>query len=334
MQLVGRADVDGPLDHARQPVLPGRSLLLDDDPLRADHRLHRTARIRRAGRAAQGAPAHAERAGVAVGRGVGVDQVRDAEEVGHEQRRRLLVDLARRSRLLDVAAAHHGDPVAHRQRLLLVVRDEDERDPELGLQGLQLDLQVLAQARVERAERLVEEQHLRRQDEGPRERHPLLLPAGELARLPLRVVAELDERERLGHPGPMLRLRQPLVLEPEADVARDVEMREERVALEDRVDVPLVGRHLRHVDVVEHDPAARRPLEAGDHPQRRRLPAAGGADHGEELAARHPHVDAVDGDRPRRTASSAPRDGSLPASGLYTSTPAMAAASSRVANRR
>ena len=40
--------------------------------------------------------------------------------------------------LLDPAGVHHRDPVAHRQRLLLVVGDEDERDAERPLEVLQL----------------------------------------------------------------------------------------------------------------------------------------------------------------------------------------------------
>ena len=61
--------------------------------------------------------------------------------------------------------------------------DEDEGDADVRLERLQLDLQVLAQARVERAERLVEQQHARREDEGAGERDALLLAAGELRRL-------------------------------------------------------------------------------------------------------------------------------------------------------
>ena len=107
---------------------------------------------------------------------------------------------------------------------------------------------------------------------------------------------ELHELERLRDLEAPLLLRQAVVLEPEGDVARHVEVREQGVALEDRVDVPLVGRHLGDVDAVEHDVPARRTLEAGDHAQRRRLSAAGGPDHREELARRHLQVDAVHGD--------------------------------------
>ena len=117
-------------------------------------------------------------------------QVGDAEEVGDEDRLGLLVHRLGSRDLLDAAAGHDRDPVGHRQRLLLVVRDVDEGDPELLLDRLQLDLERLAELRVERAERLVEQQHRRLEDERPRERDPLLLAAGELAGLPLLVAAE------------------------------------------------------------------------------------------------------------------------------------------------
>ena len=69
--------------------------------------------------------------------------------------------------------------------------------PRFCLQRLQLDLQVLAQAGVERAERLVEQQHARAQHERARERDALLLAARELAGLALLVAGELHQRERL-----------------------------------------------------------------------------------------------------------------------------------------
>jgi hypothetical protein len=62
-------------------------------------------------------------------------------------------------------------------------------------------------------------------------------------------------------------------------------VREERVALEDRVGRTLEGRQARHVVAVEQDAPGARVLEAGDHAQRRRLAATGWAEQREELAA-------------------------------------------------
>ena len=94
----------------------------------------------------------------------------------------MLVDLGGRADLLDPPVVEHGQAVAHRQRLLLVVRHVDERDADLLLDPLELDLHLLAQLEVERAERLVEQQHLRAVDDRAGERDALALAAGELRR--------------------------------------------------------------------------------------------------------------------------------------------------------
>ena len=101
----------------------------------------------------------------------------NTQEVGDEDRVGLFVDRLGRVRLLDAPLVHHRDPVAHRERLALVVRHEDERDPELGLERLELDLEILTELGVQRAQRLVEQQHAGLQHKRPRERDALLLSA-------------------------------------------------------------------------------------------------------------------------------------------------------------
>ena len=80
---------------------------------------------------------------------------------------------------------HHGDPVGEGHRLFLVMGDDDEGQAEVVLEVAQLELGLLAELPVERAERLVEEQHLRLLGERAGERHPLALAAGELVGLAL-----------------------------------------------------------------------------------------------------------------------------------------------------
>ena len=226
--------------------------------------------------------------------GLRVHQVRHPEEVGHVGGRRGFVDLLRRPDLLDAALRHHRDAVGHREGLLLVVRHVDERDADLFLEGLQLDLEALAELGVEGAERLVQQEDLGVQDQGPGERDALLLAAGKLVRAPLRELRHLDELEGLAHAFGRLLFGGLLVLEPEGDVLLHREVREERVVLEDRVDVALVGRGLGHVDLVEEDLALGRALEARDHAQGGRFAAARGAEEREELARRHIEVDPCD----------------------------------------
>ena len=222
-------------------------------------------------------------------------EVGAADEVGHEAVDRLLVQLGRSALLLDAAIAHHHDDVAHRQRLLLVVGHVHERDPDLALEGLELELHLLAQLQVERPERLVEQQHGRPVHQGASERDALLLAAGHLPRPAPLVADEADQGERLGDPPSLVDLVDLALAQAVADVARDVHVREQRVVLEDRVDVALVRRDPGDRRPGQQDLAFGRLLEAGDHPQRRGLATAGRPEQRVELAARDPQVHVVHG---------------------------------------
>ena len=108
--------------------------------------------------------------------------------------------------LLDLALVHDRDPVAHRERLFLVVGHVDERDPDLDLDALELELEAAAELEVERAERLVEEEHGGAVDQGAGQRDPLLLAARQLVRLAPLVAGEVDQLERLADAAGDLRL--------------------------------------------------------------------------------------------------------------------------------
>ena len=85
-------------------------------------------------------------------------------------------------------------------------------------------------------------------------------------------------------------------LQPERHVVVHVEVLEERVALEDGVDVAPVRRHRLDRLALEEDAALARLLEPGDHPQRRGLAAARRAEQREELALPNRDVEPLDRD--------------------------------------
>ncbi len=113
---------------------------------------------------------------------------------------RLVVDLRRRSDLLDATLVHHDDAVRELERLVLVVRHEQARDPELAVQLVEPVAELLPDACVERAERLVQQEDLRSRRERARERDPLPLSAGELIRVAVAEARELHELEQLLDP--------------------------------------------------------------------------------------------------------------------------------------
>ena len=100
-----------------------------------------------------------------------------------------------------LSAAQLSAPLlANGQRLLLVVGHVEEGDAHLLLDTFQLELHLLAKFQVERAERLVEQQHLRLIDDCAGQGDPLPLAAGELRRLALAVATETHRGERLTDP--------------------------------------------------------------------------------------------------------------------------------------
>ena len=105
------------------------------------------------------------------------------DELGDERGARAVVELGRRRDLLEPAGRHHADPVAERQRLLLVVGHEQRRRADRDLDAADLLAELAADLRVERRERLVEQQHLGLDRERPRQRDALLLAAGQLVRI-------------------------------------------------------------------------------------------------------------------------------------------------------
>jgi hypothetical protein len=95
----------------------------------------------------------------------------------------MLVYVCRGADLGDPAVVEDSHAIAHRQGLLLVVRDIDERDGHLALDPLELELHLMTELEVECAERLVEQQDRRLVDDRASERDTLSLAARELTGL-------------------------------------------------------------------------------------------------------------------------------------------------------
>ena len=221
-------------------------------------------------------------------------QIGDADEVGDEGIGRLAVDLDRRCRLQDPAVAHDDDQVGHGHRLALVVGDDDGGDAEPLLQLAQFHLHGLTQFGVERRERLVEQEQLWRQRERTGDRHALALAAGELCHRPVGKAGQMDQRQQLVDALLLLFLRGAANAQRIGDVVADGQMRKQRQRLEHHAEIALVRRQRRDVLAVQHDRAAGRLLQPGDHAQERGLAAARGPEQAHEGAVRHVQLDIVD----------------------------------------
>ena len=136
---------------------------------------------------------------------------------------------------------------------------------------------------VEVGQRLVHQEGHRSPDDGPGQRDPLALAAGELAGL---AVEQGRQPELLGR---LLDHRRPLLLRHLAGAEGELDVRPhglvgvQRVALEHHRDVPVLRLHVVHRLAGDGDDALGRVLEAGEHPQQRRLAAARRAQEDEEV---------------------------------------------------
>src|SRR5262249_55638535 len=136
---------------------------------------------------------------------------------------------------------------------------------ELSLEPLDLDLHVQPESLVERAERLVEQQHGGLDGERAGHGDALLLASGELAREAITELAETHHLEELIHRLPDLRALNAASFQPVRDVVGHRHVGKERVALEDDPDVAEIGRQVIDGLAVDPDRPRALPYEPGDH---------------------------------------------------------------------
>ena len=162
--------------------------------------------------------------------------------------------------------------------------DEDGGDAGFLLDLLDLDAHLLAHVGVKRRQRLVEQKHLRLEDDGAGQRDALLLAAGKLRGQFLLAAGQPHHGKRLADLAGDLGLRHVAVFQPEGDIVEDRLVREQRIALEDQADVALVDGHVVDTLPADHDLATGDVDEPGDGAQDRRLAAAGRSEQRDEAA--------------------------------------------------
>ena len=165
------------------------------------------------------------------------------------------------------------------------MRDHDGGDAEPALQRLDLVAQAHAHPRIERRQRLIEQQQRGRGRQRAGQRDALLLAARQLRRILGALLRHAHELQQLGDAGGDLAARLAAVDEAVADVLHHGQVGEQRVGLEDDAEVALRRRQPRDVAAADLDRAGVLHLEAGDHAQQRGLAAAGRPEEADELAA-------------------------------------------------
>jgi len=208
---------------------------------------------------------------------------RRTDEPGDEDVGGMVVDVLRRADLLQDTFREHGDPLAERDRLDLVVGHVDRRHADPVVQAFELGAHLDAELRVQVRERLVEEEHLGFAHERASHRDPLALAARELAGATAEQLVQPEHPAHLVDPLSNVVPRRPPPTQAEPEVPLHGHVRVQRVVLEHHRDVSVLRGHVVHDAVADRDRALADPLQAGHHPQRGRLPAPRRPDQDQEL---------------------------------------------------
>jgi hypothetical protein len=225
---------------------------------------------------------------------------RDPGEPGHEGRGRRAIDGFGHVALDEPAGLEHADPVGQGEGLGLVVGDVEDGGVVLPGQRGDLGPQPLPQVRVEVGERFVAEQHGGPGDQGPGQRHPLLLPARQFRRAAVCQPGQPHPVQHRQRPPPGFLPGQAEPLQRVDHVRQNTDLRPQRVILEHHrqasplgLDVPLL---IGDDAAADRDGARRRPVDPGHQPQQGGLPRPGRAEQHHELARGHRQVNAVQRD--------------------------------------
>ncbi|AAW76941.1 phenol hydroxylase [Xanthomonas oryzae pv. oryzae KACC 10331] len=225
------------------------------------------------------------------------DPVHCPNERIHERRGRLVVDHCRCVELLDAAAVEDGHPIGQFQRFFLIVGDEYRGQAGAFMQLAEPAAQIAAHLRIQRAERLVEQQHARLDCQRTRQRHALPLAAGELGGITLFQTLQLHQRQQFLHACTDARFGPTLVAaayaQAERDVLEHVHMLEQCVMLEHEADPTRLHAHAGGIFIAEQHLPAICMLQPGHDAQQRGLARAGGSEQRQQLALAHIQGDVV-----------------------------------------
>ena len=163
-----------------------------------------------------------------------------ANELGDKARSRSVIERVGVVPLVQAALLHHADLVANGKSLELVVGYKQRRGVGRLEDAAHLVGEPLAQVNIEVGERLVEQQQAWLGCQGSGQGHALLLPAREFMCEAALLAGQADQGQHLVNPACPLSPWQ--VANAKANIALDIEVREQRVILEHHANLARLWR--------------------------------------------------------------------------------------------
>ena len=174
------------------------------------------------------------------------------------------------------------------------MRHIDRRCLEALMQFLDLGAHLHSEFRIEIGQRLIEQEHRRIAHDGTAHGDALALAARELAWIAREIRHEIEDLGGAAYPCFDLGLGSMAHLERKAHILGHRLVRIERIALEHHGDVAVLRRQVVDHALTDPDIARGDRLEAGDHAQQRRFPAARWTYQDDEFAIRNADRHAMD----------------------------------------
>src|SRR5689334_1167360 len=218
---------------------------------------------------------------------------RRADEAGHMDVGRTLVDLLGGADLAEPTFVEDGDALAHRHGLGLIVCHVDHGGTEGPVLREQLSTQFYPQLRVEPGQRLIHEKGLRTAHDGAAEGRALPLSLRQLRGQTVEHGAESETLRRFADATRDVRVGGTAHFERKRNVVADAEVGVQRGGLKHHRHVASGGRVVRDHPLADHDIATGRLLQPGDAPEHGGLPGARRAEQDEELAVSHVEIQVV-----------------------------------------
>ena len=215
-----------------------------------------------------------------------VEQIDASQKRGHEPAPRPFVERPGLIELHNPPLVHDGNVVRHRHRLLLIVRDEDERRTDGPLNGDQLALHLCAKAPVECRHGFVQQQDGGFHHQASGECDALALPAGQLVGTSAAEVHQAGELEGPRYQAPAFGAIEAPRPQAILDVSQHRQMRKQSVALKHHIDRPLKCRDGTHVPPANLDASTVGVMQPRDNLQKRGFSRPGGAQQRNDRSAR------------------------------------------------
>ena len=185
--------------------------------------------------------------------------------------------------MLNYAFVHYGDSIGNRHGFLLIVGYVHRGDAHAVLQFLDHGAHLHAQLRIQIGKRFIHQKHIGLDHQRARQRHALLLSAGQRIGHTIRILIDLYQLQELFRFGSDHVLGHLPVLQTEGNVLAHGHVREDRIVLEYHADVSLAGIHIVDQRIVKIKFAVFNRVESGNHAQQRGLSAAGRPQQREEF---------------------------------------------------